>query len=353
MPEIVKADVVARAKALIARAKSDPKLKAKLDKANADLLRIKAVAGTTHSDQTLSNISIQYKNWDFIGGLLMPTVAVPIVSGRYATYSKRDRLATPSDAMANRATPNEVSENRSYDTFACLPYALKNHVDAAQLAAQDAPLNEMIDLVAAINDGLALNQEKRHATVLTTAANFGYSTTLAGTAQWSDYTTGVSSPYADIAAARDSVWNPMQGETRLVGYCPLAVYNKLRRHPQIVTDFKHQMGLKLPNRQDLANYFDLDDLLVAQGMEDTANEGQTEVDARIWGKVFGIVRVAKNPGPRTASFGSTLQFGPKVTSQWFDPEVGVKGGYKASVGFEACEKVTAPQAGALILAAVA
>ena len=348
------ADVVRRAKALIARAKRDPAVKARLDKANADLVRLKAVGGTTHSDQTLSNISVQYKNWDYIGQFLMPTVKVAQVSGRIATYGKRDRLASPDDSMANRSTPNEISESRSTTSYACEPYALANTLDAAQMEASDAPLNEMIDLVAAINDTLAYAQEKRHATILTTAANYGSNTaTKAGTTQWSDYTTYTETPYEAVATARDACWNPAMGPTKLVGFCSLAVFNKLRRHPSVITDFKHQSGLKLPNRTQLAEYLDLDDLLVGAAMEDTANEGATASYSRIWGKHFGVLRVATSPGIRTAAFGYTLQFGEKFTFEQFDGMIGVKGGYRAKVGLEVDEKILAADTGYLIVNAVA
>lgn len=347
------ADVVLRAKALIESAKHDPKAKAKLDRANAALLHIKNVAGTTHADQTLTNVSVQYRNWDYIGQFLMPTVQVGQVSGRYPVYSKRDRMSSPDDSMSNRSTANEITENRSNATYACEPYALANFVEAAQLAAADAPLNEMVDLIAAINDHLAFKQEKRHAAILTTGANFGYTTALAGAAKWSDYTTGTSSPHTDITAAKRALWNPAQGPTSVVGYCSGAVYDKLVQHPHVVRDFKHVAGLVMPSRTQLAQYFGLDDLFVAEAQEDTANESQTAAYSAIWGNVFGVIRVARAPSLRTAAFGYTMQFGSKTALEWFDPRTGVKGGYHAKVGLEVDEKIVASDTGALITAVIA
>lgn len=345
-------DVVVRAKANIARAKFDLALRAKLDKANAAIIQTRAVAGTTHSDQTLSNISVQYKNWDYIGHILMPTVIVDKPSGRYPTYNKRDRLNAPEDLMSNRSRANEITENRGTAPYTTEGYALEGFVDAAQAAAQDAPLDELVDQTAAVNDALAFRQELRHAAVLTNAANFAYSTTLAGVNQWSDYS-GTSDPFANITAAKRTIWQPATGPTKIVGYTSAAVFDKLVQHPKIQASFKHVAGLVLPTRQQLAEYLGLDDLLVGESVVDTANEGQTMVTAPMWGKHFGIVRVAGSPGKRTAAFGYTLQFGQKETFQGFDPRHGVKGGYWTKVGWEVGEQVVAPDTGALILNAVA
>ena len=349
----VGSDVVKRAKALIARAKSDPKLRAKLDKANAGLLNCKALSGSVHNDGTLANISVQYKNEDYIGTQLMPIVPVAKKSDKYFIYSKRDRLAAPDDSVSNRSTPNEITETRSTSNYSVKPYALLDFIDSSDLANQDAPLNEMIDLVAAVNEALALAQEKRHAAVLTTAGNFATTSTKAGTTQWSDYATYTESPYEAVATAIDAIWQPAAGSSRLIGYASRAVFNKLRRHPTVITDFKHQSGLRLPNRTQLAEYLGLDDLLVGAAWEDTANEGQTVSLSRIWGKHFGVVRVATSPGIRHASFGYTFRFGAKETHEWFDPKPGVKGGYYAKVGHEVDEKVVASDTGYLMLNVVA
>jgi hypothetical protein len=121
----------------------------------------------------------------------------------------------------------------------------------------------------------------------------------------------------------------------------------------VIENFKHMQGLKLPTSQQLAELFELDDLVVARAWEDTANDGQTAAYGRIWGKHFGIVRVATAPSIRTAAFGWTFRFGQKNTMQWYDPKPGVAGGYYAKVGLQEDHKVAARDTGSLILNAVA
>lgn len=352
--DAARAEIVRKAKALIKRGEHDPVVKAALERANQELVRLKSVSGSLHVDSTLSNISVQYRNEAFIGALLMPVVQVAKKSDSFFKYTKRDMLAVPDASMSNRSVPNEISKSRTTDNYSTKPYALTDFVDESDLRNQDAPLNEMIDLVADVNQGLDFSHEKRVATLLTTAANYsGNTATKSGTTQWSDYTTYTESPHDAIAAARDAIWAPAQGSSRLVGFCSKAVFNKLRRHPTVITDFKHQAGLRLPTAQQLAEYFELDELLVGGAWEDTANEGQSQSLGRIWGKHFGIVRVAASPGIRHASFGYTFQFGERQTHEWFDPKPGVSGGYYAKVGVEQDEKIVAPDTGFLIVDAVA
>ena len=334
-------------------ASKDPRVVESVRQANENLARCKSIAGTVHTDSALTNLSVQYRNEGFIGTQLLPIVMVAKASGIYYKYSKRDRLAAPEDSVMQRSMPNEITENRTIGNYNTSGYALMDFVSENTLKNQDAPLDEMVDLIAAVNDAMDLREEKRCATVLTTAANFaGNTTTLSGTSQWSDYTSGVSNPIADIELARDACWSG-PGNTKLVGYCGLAVYNILRHHPKVEAAFKHTDGLKGVNRQQLAEYFELDDILVSKAWEDTANEGQNPSYSRMWGKFFGVVRVAENPGIRSAGFGYTFRHGERKTTEWYDPKPGTEGGYYGKVGVEEGHVVVAPDTGFLIVNAVA
>ena len=349
--KIAAVDVVQRAKKLLRS--NDPGVRQAIARANAGILAIKdANYGNVHSDQVLSTISVQYRNQDFIGTQLMPVISTKSPSGKYYTYNKRDRLAAPDDAVGIRTAPNEIADTaRTLANYTTDPYALKDFVAERTLQAQDAPLDEMVDLVASVNDAIDLREEKRIAAILTSPSAFvGNTLALGGTAQWSD---PGSDPVGAITGARDGLWSGPGGATKLVGYCGLAVYNMIRRHAKIVADFKHVAGLKLVTRQQLAEYLELDDLIVGRAWEDTANDGQAASYSRIWGKVFGIIRIAQSPGIRTAGFGYTFRFGQKVTTQWYDPAPGVEGGYHCKVGVEEGHMVVAPDAGFLFTGAIA
>jgi hypothetical protein len=87
-----------------ALASPDPKHKASLKGVNDALYRLKEVTPNQVQDNRfLSNVSLQYKNDEYIGELLMPPVPVGQLAGQYPTYDKRSRLAAPDDSMAGRS----------------------------------------------------------------------------------------------------------------------------------------------------------------------------------------------------------------------------------------------------------
>lgn len=317
-------------------------------RANDGFLKLKDVTpGTVHQNATLSTVSIQYANEEYIGEQLMPIAPVGKKSDVYYIYDKRSRLAYPDDALGPRGQANEVSDGRGTASYACVPRGFENYVDGETLENQDAPLNEMVDLVEAINEGLAFQREKRIADVLTTGANFGSNTTaIAAGSRWD--TAGGGNPIKDIQSAVKEIWSG-RGPSDLVAYSDYDTYLTLSRHPAILDLFKYGgMSPGLASAEMIAKFFGLSKYLVGKSRQDTANPGQSASYSRIWGKCFGIVRVARRPSIRTASFGYTFRHGQPTTMQWFDPRRGKIGGYFAKVTVSEDHKVVASDTGFLL-----
>lgn len=296
-----------------------------------------------HTDAVLTNFSKKYENSEYIGEQLMPVVPVVKRSDIYYTYPKRERLAGPDDALGNRASANELHETRSTDNYSVKDYGLKNFVEMETLRTQDAPLNEMLDLMESILDILALKREKRILTIVTTSGNYDGNTTTA-TTNWNDSTGG--SIVADLLGARSSLWHG-GGSVRRIGFCPITVWNSgIANNPAIRELFKYTgSGLAFPSL--VASYFRLDDILITEAREDTANEGQTASYARlVTADTFGIVTVANRPTIRSAHFGSTFRTNDSpVTTQWFTPDVGKAGGIYGRSAFSEDYKVVAGDTG--------
>lgn len=336
------ARAVRAAKALIQS--KDPRHVAMVAKANADLKRLSLTPGAVHVDSALANLSVQYANEDYIGTQLMPVVTVAKLSDEFFVYNKRDRLGFPDDSMSGRSIAVELNEGRDTDTYSCKPYAFLNFVDALTLANQDAPLNEMIDLVEMPSEGIAHREEMRIAAKMCTGANYGGNTdALSAGERWD---TAGGHPIKDIQTAKSAIWMG-RGPSDLVGFCSDAVWNVIARHPEML----QLMGLPqtgLATTEMVAGWFGLAKILVGKAWKDTANEGDAEVDARIWSDVFGIVRVARNATIRNASFGATMRFGQVATDQWFEQKTGTKGGYYCRVSVHEDHKIIAATTGFLL-----
>jgi hypothetical protein len=336
------------------RASKTPQHKAMYDALVADVesMRQKGVSpSTVHSNTFLSNMSVMYANDAYIGEQLVTVVPVSKRSDTFAIYPQRERFEYPDDKLGERSMAQEISESRTSDTYSLLDYGFSNFVSQATLDNQDPIFDEMADLLGAILEGIANKREQRISSTLTTASNYsGNTTTLAGSDQW-DSTSG-GNPIKDIQTAIASLFNG-PGMTRVVGFTSLNVFNVLARHPTILDNLKYTRA-GLVSRAELAQYFGLDDLLVGAARKQTANEGQTAAYSRMWGLDFGVVRVASTASKRTASFASLFrENGDPVTTEWFEPNAGKKGGYFAKVGVSEDLKVVAANAGYIIKAATA
>lgn len=298
--------------------------------------------GLVHVDTVLSMVSIMYANDEYIGERIMTPVMVGKRSDKYAVYPKRERFAFPDDEIGYRASPNELDASRTYDNYSVRDYGFKNFLDLMTAQNQDAPLNEMVDVVEAINEGMAFKREKRILAILFLAGTYGTQTTTA-TVNWNDATGG--SVIADLLAARSALWTGAT-PTKKIGFCPLTVWNTgIANNPALRELFKYtEKGLATTTQ--IAQFFGLDDILVSQGREDTANIGQTASYARMaTADVFGIAAVAERPTVRSLHFGSTFRLnGSPRTSEWQDPSIGASGGVWARVSTSEDHKVVSSDA---------
>ncbi len=303
---------------------------------------------SVHADQFLTNLSQMYANDSYIGERLCMVVPVQKRSNKYAVYPQREMFEAPTDLLTSeRAQANEISETRSSDTYELKDYGLQNFVSNETLDNQDLPFNERADLVTHLAEHMARKREVRIATLLTTAGNYGSgnTTTLSGSDQWNSGTGG--NPIKNIQDAKAALFNG-PGATDVFGFTNIDVINTLARHPTMLDLQKYTVnGLLTP--EAIARYLGLAGILVGESRKQTANEGQTASYSRIWGDDFGVLRVARGPSLRTASFAGLFrkQNDPVVT-EWFDPTAGKSGGYFIKNAVSEDLKVVASFGGYLI-----
>lgn len=332
-------DVVDVVRALLMS--KDPAIRALVDRANNDLVQ-KALTGTIHVDQTLQNMTVAYRNEDYIADRLMPIVPVNQRSGIYFKYDKRSQIAFPDDAMGPRASANEITRSRSTDNYSVKDYGLKDFADVALMQNESAPLNDLAEMMPALIDACDFKREVRVANILTTSANYGSNTTaLASGVRW-DVSGG--KPINDFLTTRPKLWTGA-GPGKIVAFTTLNVWNALVQNTTMQALFQYvRDGLLQP--EQFGRYFGFNELVIANAWQDTANEGQAESDSKIWPDVFGIIRVANAPSIRNASFGYTFQVdGQRSSRQWFDNAIGTKGGYWGTVTSSEDHKIVAPDTG--------
>lgn len=334
------------------RAKSrDSEYSARRDAEVAEMRTV--TPGQVHKNTFMSNLSVQYKNDDYIGTELMPILPVTKRSDTFPTYGKRDRInSTFDDSMSSMSeTPEIGMQGRAEDSYQVADYGAADFLPAATVANEDPGFDELFDLTEGLLEVEAFKTETRIAGVLTTAGNYaGNALTLSGSDDWDSSIGG--DPLGNIQTGIAACWSG-RGAGDLVGFCSLPVWNVLAKHPQLLDLFKYTSpGLTKMDR--LAQEVGLSRILVGAARKDTANPGQTASYSRIWGNVFGIVRVARRASLRNAAFGYNIRMANHpFISQSFDPDKGVEGGYKAKVGISEVAKVIAGDTGYLLSGVIA
>lgn len=301
-------------------------------------------ASAVHSNTFLQNMSVHYANGEFIGEQLMPVVSVDKRSDNYATYPKREIFAYPDDAIAQRGRANEISESRGSDNYSVKDYGFSDFVSTDTVDNQDAVFDEMKDCMEKPLYALALKREQRIATIVTTGANFAGNTSTPAVL----WDTASPTIVANIQTAIASTFRGA-GDSELIGFTSIDVWNVMSRDAGLRDLFKYvKEGLAMP--QQIAQYLGLSRILVSDARQDTANSGQASATySRIFGKNFGILRVAKSPTKRSAHFGSTFRLrNMPLATQWFDPSLGTKGGTWCKQACSEDHKIVAPDTSYLL-----
>lgn len=299
-----------------------------------------------HVDSLLATMSVMYANDEYIGERLMPAVSVGKRSDKFATYPKRQRFAFPDDRIGYRASANELEATRATDNYSVEDFGYINALDLETVVNEDAPLNEMLDVIEAINEGIAFRREKRLVALL--VASGSYSGNTAATATPWDNASG-GSVVADLLAADAGLFTGATPTVK-IGFCGLTVWNScIATNPKLLSLYAG-VGTGLVTPELVAKYFGLDEMLIGRAREDTANEGQTASYSRMWSTdVFGIVRVARRPSTRSLHFGSTFRMkGDPFTTEWPDPKIGKRGGVYGRVAVSEDHKIVAADAGFLV-----
>lgn len=264
-----------------------------------------------HIDKALTNMSVQYlqDESNFIAGQVFPMVPVQKQSDRYFVYKKEDWFR---DDAQERA-PGTESAGGDYDidntpTYFCRKYAFHKDVFEEDRANADDPLTPDEDAVAFVTDKILLNKENNWARTFFKTGVWG--TDLQGAAAaatgkvvyWDDYAN--STPIEDITAASTA-------QAEVTGKRPNTIvmgrraYDALKNHPDFLDRVKYtQKGVVTTDL--IAQMFDVDRVLVANAIQNTAKKGQQAAMSFILGNHVLLCYTTNAPRLKTATAGYTF-----------------------------------------------
>jgi hypothetical protein len=243
-------------------------------------------------DPILSEIARGYTNAAMVGAALFPAVPVAQRGGKIIQFSK-EAFRAYNTGRSPGANTKRVAFGYSSATYALEQHALEGVVPFELMEEADAVPG--IDLgrgaVQMVQDIIALRLEKAQASIATTAGSYAAAnkTTLSGTSQWSDFTTGVSDPIKDVEAAKEAVRAAIgrYPNTVVMG---AAVMSKLKQHPKVVDRMKYT-GRDVATPELLASLFGV--TRVVSG--DAVSASDADVLSDVWGK-FVIVAYTETGG---------------------------------------------------------
>jgi major capsid protein E len=270
-------------------------------------------------DPILSEVARGYQQQPLAGTVLFPRVPVRQRGGKIITFGKEAFMQYANLKRAPGQNTRRIQFGYAGASYALEDFSLEGQVPYE--TEQEATAVPGIDLaqrtVNGVQDIIALRLEVAQATLATTAGNYAASnkTTLAGTAQWSDYS-GTSDPVSDVEVGKEAV-RVKTGKRPNTVVMGAAVFAKLKNHPKILDRIKYT-GRDIPTTALLASLWDVEQVLVGDSVQ-AADDGTFSDN---WGKfvVLAYTVKASLASQGTPTFGYTYQLEqmPQVEEPYVD-----------------------------------
>lgn len=260
-----------------------------------------------HIDAPLTNIAVAYlqAQTNFVATKVFPIIPVQKQTNKYFKFDKDAWFRD--DAQVRKSSQETAGSGftLSSDNYSCDVFGLHKDIDFLDRKNQDSPLD--LDVAAAqwVALQMLLRQEIQFVSDAFKTSVWATDKT-GGTdfVKWSDFAS--SDPREDIDAGKEAVLSAtgFEPNTLTLGY---QVFRKLRRHPDVVDQFKYTSPESITEVM-LARFFDIEQVLVAKAVKNTAKEGQTFAGAFTHGKNALLSYCAPNPGIMVPSAGYTFSW---------------------------------------------
>ena len=303
-------------------------------------------------DPSLTAIAVAYKNEEYIADMVAPRITVGAEQFTRLQYKADAFYALPETRVGRRSAPNEVNLEASEVPGMTEDHGLdggvpQNDIKNAESYKSDdggQVYDPLGDETMLLSELVMARREKRVADLVMNPATY-------------------DAQLQEVLAAGDKFSNPLANIIDIMNEAldmPLVRPNqiifgqggwtKFKSHPQIVEAIKGT-GAAAGNvlRQQVAELFEVKEVLVGSARANVAKPGQVPQLARMWGNAVALLHKAPVPQVKGAcTFMGTFQWGPKVAMQWPNPKMGLRGGIGVRAGESVVEKVIANQAGYLL-----
>lgn len=298
---------------------------------------------------TLTAIAIAYRNPDhiLIADQVLPRTPTD-QEFKWLKYDLAQGFTVPDTRVGRKSAPNEVDFNATEVQDKVEDHGLDDIVPNEDIEADNQGVDPLGTATAYLTSLVNLGREQRVANLVFNPASYapGNVLPLSGTSQWSDPN---SDPVAGIGDALDSMI--MRGNIAIFGQ---QTWTKLRRNPKIVNAVKGGTTVAgMVSREEFAELFELQEVLVGAGFANTAKRGQAATLQRVWGKHASFIYRDRAAGPQAGvTFGFTAAWGNKIAGNMDEPKIGLTGSQRVRSGERVKEVIAARDVGFLFQNAV-
>ena len=264
-------------------------------------------------DPILSNVSVAYKNEEYVAEKIFPIVKVKSKTGKYYKYDKsKFRMVESLRGMGSKT--NEVEYGLSISTaFVVKEHALKEIVPDELIEQALAPLTPEMDAAENVTERLLVEKEYDLAAYMQSTSNITNYVTLSGTEPWNNQAT--ATPISQIQTGKTAIHALIfkDPNTLLLGK---EVYDQLVNCTEIINRIRYtQLGVATTDL--LAKVFGIDRVIIGGAGYESATEGQTSSMAYIWGKYAWLLYITPRPGIKAISLGYHFQDKLRIADKWY------------------------------------
>jgi len=265
-----------------------------------------------HVNQLLSNVSVQYKNSEYIWDKVFPQVKVSKDSDYFRVYDRVFKI--PETKRAPKGVAREFGFEFSLSSFALEQHALKDYVGLDEEEQNDVG-SLKIDTTENLTDAIYRRMEKSVADLFTTTS-WSLNVSLAAAAAWS-LNTITSDPVPIFDTAMTSIINN-SGKAANFSILPRDGFVAVKNHVSVLDRVKYTSSEV--SQSMIQALIGVQELLVPTAVQDTAAEG---LAASISPFFSGFAFMGWKPasaGLKTPSCGYMfMKDSPRVRS-WMDEE---------------------------------
>ena len=253
-------------------------------------------------DELLTQLSVGYRNAQYVSEIVAPQVPTTKDAGRYLVGT-RDAWRPTDDRRRPGTAAGEMRWGLSADTFYCDGHAqLAGIPDEWRRIAVAAGINLDVSGTQKLTDIVALNKE-----VALVAALVAGATTVNLTGEkWDD---DDQDPVARVDLDKETILKACgQAPNTLLLSRP--VFRGIRNNANVTGKITAAGSLQqaLVTAQQLAAIFEVEQVLVADAVKLTSNEGATDVSDFVWGKYALLFYRNPTPAPDEVNLARTFRW---------------------------------------------